>query len=95
MDVHYENFGLWYMTGRKATHLSSAIGKSQCGLQRLGLRVKDASVVPLCRNCRKTVKVVKLLGKRVAIYKSLGTVTAWPESKASPLEGKDGEAGCC
>ncbi len=87
MDIHYQNFGLWYMTGRKATHLSSAIGRSQCGLQRLGLRVKDASVVPLCKNCKKTVKIVKALGRKVAIFKSSGVVTAWPESKVSSLEG--------
>jgi hypothetical protein len=81
MEIPYENFGLWYMTGRKATHLSSQIGRSQCGLQRLGLRVKDASVVPLCKNCKRTVKIVKSLGKRVGIYKSSGEVTAWPETK--------------
>ena len=95
MDIHYENFGLQYMTGKKVTHLSGQVGRSQCGLQRLGLRVKDASVVPLCKNCKKAVKIVRVLGRRIGIYKSSGTVTAWPESHELVVEGTDGEAGCC
>lgn len=80
MDIQYEKFGLEYVAGRRVTHLSGgSVVRSQCGVHRLGLKVKQDGSMPLCRRCKKTVKVVKVLEKRIAVYRSLGTVIAWPE----------------
>ncbi len=79
--VQYEDFGLHCMAGRKVTHLTSYPARTQCGLQRLGLRVKQDGSMPVCKRCKKTVKIVRMLGKRIGVYKSSGVVTAWPESK--------------
>jgi hypothetical protein len=78
--VQYDHFGLDYVAGRRVTHLSCGdVLRSQCGVHRLGLKVKQDGSAPLCKRCQKTVKVLRILGRRIAIYRDHGEVTAQPE----------------
>lgn len=82
--IQYEHFGFEYVAGRRVTHLScGSIVRSQCGVRRLGLKVKRDGSVPLCKRCQKTVKVLRILGRKIAIYKIHGEVTARPEVTVS------------
>ena len=76
--IDYGKFGIDYIAGRKVCHLHvDGRNKSQCGLVPLDLRVrpKDGGP-PVCRNCRKTVKIIKGLGKRIAVFRLVDGVVS-------------------
>lgn len=83
-QIQYEKFGLEYIAGKKVIHLNGGSKiKTQCGVGRLGLRVRPNDSFALCKRCKKTVKIVRAKGKRIGIYRSLGEVVAWPEGCVS------------
>jgi hypothetical protein len=83
MRTEYSRFGLWYVAGRRVTHLHSdgELG-TKCGVRRLSLKVRRDGSVPLCKRCIRTVKIVKALGRKVALYRYAGVVRAWCEDTA-------------
>lgn len=74
--IDYRKFGINYVAGRKVCHLqvNGKVG-AQCGLYRLSLRV-TAESRPICKNCVKTVKIIKGLGKRIAVFRTINGVTS-------------------
>lgn len=74
--IDYGKFGINYVAGRKVCHLHvDGRNWTQCGLVRLGLRVKLNDGGPhVCKNCRKTVKVIKGQGKRIAVFRIVDAV---------------------
>jgi hypothetical protein len=76
-ETDYRKFGIGYVVGVKVCHLHvDGKIKTQCGLYRLGLKVTPDSGPPICKNCRKTIRVVKELGKRVAVFRASGAVVS-------------------
>ena len=90
-QIQYEKFGLEYIAGKRVIHLNSGSKiKTQCGVERLGLRVTPKDGFALCKRCKKTVKVIRVKGARIGIYKSFGWVVACPE-KVTHGNGKRAE----
>jgi hypothetical protein len=92
--IDYGKFGIDYVAGRKVCHLH--VGgriKTQCGLYRLGLKVTPDCGPPVCRNCMRTVKIMKGLGKRIAVYRLIDEVVSIVERsggiEAVGLKGED------
>jgi len=78
--IDYRGFGLNYVPGRKVCHLQGEEKiKTQCGLHRLELRV-SLNDSPLCKNCKKTVKIIRQLGKRIAVFRGTDGVKSIVEN---------------
>lgn len=80
--LDYRKFGLNYVPGRKVCHLQGEERtNTQCGLHRLELRVKcGGATFPVCKNCKKTVKIIKELGKRIAVFRGINGVMSVVEN---------------
>ncbi|RPJ06731.1 MAG: hypothetical protein EHM36_06615 [Deltaproteobacteria bacterium] len=71
--IDYEKLGMQYIVGKKVVHLRSMERTgTQCGLHRLGLVTSGRDPSQTCKNCTRTIKVIRALGKRVAIFKTVG-----------------------
>ena len=84
--IDYGKFGIDYMAGRKVCHLHvDGRNRTQCGLVRLGLRVNpNDGGPPICKNCRKTVKIIRGLGKRIAVFRKVDAVVSIVERNKQP-----------
>lgn len=80
--IDFRKFGISYIAGQKVCHLH--VGgriNTQCGLYRLSLKVTSNGGPPVCKNCRKTIKVIRKCGKRIAVFRSADTVRTFVEKR--------------
>ncbi len=69
--LDYKGYGFSFVAGKKVVHLKyEGHSKNQCGVGMLSLTVSNVNGGRICSNCRKTVKVLKVLGRKVVAFKS-------------------------
>jgi len=83
--INFEKFGMFHVAGRKVCHLSTPGNtKTRCGLYRLGLVVTPNEGPPVCKNCKRTVRIVKELGRRIAVFRGADGVASIVEGLCVP-----------
>ncbi len=69
--LDYKGYGFNFVAGRKVVHLKhEGHSKNQCGVGMLSLTVSSINGGRLCSNCAKTVKVLKVFGRKVVAFRT-------------------------
>lgn len=79
--MDYTRFGLRYTAGRRVAHLSNGGTRTMCGITALQMPVRLDDDLHLCKRCPRTVKVIRVMGSRIAVFRIHGDVVSVSEVK--------------